>query len=82
MAAKKASEISLDAMMPLALIISQNNKTKEIKMAPKKIHFATSGGIDASALILELPMTNSDTAVYKSAVIVKMFVRMPTNISM
>lgn len=67
MTEKNAKEISLDSMIPRDFLISQNNKMNEIKMAPKKIHFATSGGIDASALILELPITKSDTAVHKSA---------------
>lgn len=82
MAEKKANEISFEAMIPLDFIISQNNKMKETKMAPKKIHFATSGGIDASALILALPITNREIAVYKSAVIVKIFFKMITNIKM
>lgn len=80
MAEKNASEISFEAMILLDLIISQNKRMKEIRMAPKKIHFATSGGIDASALILALPMTSKDIAVYKSAVIVNMFLIMITNI--
>lgn len=47
--------------MPLDLMMSQNSNKNEIIIAPKKIHFDTSGGIDASALIAELPMTSNDT---------------------
>lgn len=58
---KSESEISLDSIMALDLMISQNNSKNEIIIAPKKIHLATSGGIEASALILELPITSNDT---------------------
>jgi hypothetical protein len=61
MTEKKAYEISLDSTIPLDFLMSQNNSTNEIRIAPKKIHFATSGGIDASALILEFPITKSET---------------------
>lgn len=61
MTEKKASEISFDSTIPLDFLMSQNKSANEIMIAPKKIHFATSGGMDASALILELPMTSNET---------------------
>lgn len=67
--------------MLLDFMISQNNKTKDIIIAPKKIHLATSGGMDASALILALPMTKREMAVYKSAVIVKMLFKIIINMN-
>lgn len=73
MTEKKVNEISLDSIMPLDFLISQANNINEIMMAPKKIHLATSGGMDASALILELPITNSDTTQVINRVILLLF---------
>jgi hypothetical protein len=42
-----AQDMSLEAMIALDFRISQNSSKNETKIAPKKIHFDTFGGIAA-----------------------------------